>query len=493
MAVEDFRKYLTSTYSSSDLKERFGLTDVRYVTAPRMESAPAKLNDPLLQAWTEFRCQQLTCYYAEMSSFIRSIKSSVAVDNNPSSGISGDRIIWEQGVDYPRLLSEVDAAWSEEGNTATVTEEGILVSKIRTFKAAARLNRRIFCYTWGADSNWGYQENTGSLLQMAESMAYNRQCLGMVGIVNAIPDLPSEPRQYIRFFHENFDLYRGITSIADVALFYSFSSMGFNEDRPTKSFMLAAQTLIQGRLLFDILFDQQLENISKYRVLLLADQECLSDRQLQIVRNFVNQGGGLVVTEHSSLYTERKERRRDFGLKDCLGVSALPWKGPASPESILPGGPVQTQMGQGKVVYIPEIILAEVKMSFPNKNKRQHLWPLPANSQILHDAVKTVMKGNCTVQTSAIASPYVTVELVSQKSGERMVLHLLNYDYVRTPSMKDLQISISIPAGKQVAHIRTLSPDENGREQQLRWSTAETVTFTVPSLRIYTVVVLDLV
>jgi len=87
----------------------------------------------------------------------------------------------------------------------------------------------------------------------------------------------------------------------------------------------------------------------------------------------------------------------------------------------------------------------------------------------------------------------VTVELVSQKSGERMVLHLLNYDYVRTPSMKDLQISISIPAGKQVAHIRTLSPDENGREQQLRWSTAETVTFTVPSLRIYTVVVLDLV
>jgi hypothetical protein len=327
---------------------------------------------------------------------------------------------------------------------------------------------------------------------MAESMAYNRQCLGMVGIVNAIPDLPSETRQYIRFFHENFDLYRRVTTIADVALLYSFSSMGFNPDRPATSFMLAAQTLIQGRLPFDILFDQQLESVLKYRVLLQADQECLSDRQLQIIRDFVHQGGGLVVTEHSSLYTEQRERRRDFGLKDCLGVSALPWKGPAFPESILPGGPVQTQMGQGKVVYIPEILPAEVKIPFPNKSKRQHLWPLPANSQILHDAVRTVMKGKCTVQTSVIASPDVTVELVSQKADERMVLHVLNYDHVRTPSLKDPRISISIPSGKQVAHIRALSPDENGWEQQLRWSTAEVVTFAVPSLRVYTVVVLDL-
>ncbi|HEV2273743.1 MAG TPA: hypothetical protein VGR96_06225, partial [Acidobacteriaceae bacterium] len=148
LAVEDFRKYLTGNYSASELKDRLGFSDVRFVAPPKLEDFPVRINDPLFQLWAEFRCHQLTSYYAEMASFIRSINPAVAIENNPSTGISGRNVIWEQGVDYPRLLSAIDVAWTEEGDDAVVTPEGALVSKIRTFKAASIMKKKIFCYTW---------------------------------------------------------------------------------------------------------------------------------------------------------------------------------------------------------------------------------------------------------------------------------------------------------------------------------------------------------
>ena len=492
MAIEDFRKYLAASFSPAELQDRLGFSDVRYVTCPALADTPVKINDPLFQMWAEFRCHQLTSYYAEMGSFIRSLNPSVAVENNPSSGLSGRNIIWEQGVDYPRLLSALDVAWTEEGDNAAVTAEGILVSKIRTFKGASIMKKKIFCYTWGADSNWGYGVNTGGLLQMAESMAYNRNCLGMVGIFHGIPNLPEEPRQYIRFYRENFDLYRDGESIADVALLYSFSSMGFNSDRPAVGFMLASQMLIQGQFLFDIIFDQHLSDLSKYRVLFLADQESLSDLQIRQVRDFVQHGGGLVATGQTSLYTERRERRPDFGLKDCFGVSAPPWYGSDIEEEIIPGGPVKSRHGKGNVTYIPEIIPTKMKLPVSGPGRKQHYWGLAANNDVLRDGVLAGMNGTPTVVAGASVSPYVTVEMVHQQAAGRLVLHVLNYNYVRNPVIKDLSFEITLPANRKARSVRTLSPAESGPGMPLDWKGDDRIAFRVPAVRVYAVVVIDL-
>ena len=493
LAVEDFRKYLAAKFSASELQDRLGFSDVRYVAAPRLEDVPVRINDPLLQLWAEFRCHQLASYYAEMASLIRSINPAVAVENNPSSGVSGRNVIWEQGVDYPRLLSTIDVAWTEEGDNATVTPEGALVSKIRTFKAASIMKKKIFCYTWGADGNWGYRPNSGGLLQMAESMTYNRQCLGMVGIFDAVPELPAEPRQYIQFYRQNFHLYRNVESVADVALLYSFSSMGFNSDRPSVSFMLASQMLIQGQFLFDIIFDQHLNDLSKYRVLFLADQESLSDRQIQQIREFVTQGGGLVATGHTSLYTERRERRPDFGLKDCFGVSAPAWYGSDVEEPNVPGGPVQNRVGKGKVTYFPEITPTSMKLPHQGPGRKQHYWNLPANNNELNNGVLAAMNGAPTVRLTSSASPYITLEMIHQQAENRVVLHILNYDHARNPELQDLAFEATLPASRKVRSVRALSPDQPGANEQLEWNGNSRIAFRVPTLKVYTVVVIELV
>ncbi len=489
LAIEDFRKYLSAKYSPAQMKDRMGFSDVRYVVAPDIEHAPLTLDDPLFQEFAEFRCHQLTSYYAEMRSYIHSLNSAVAIDCNPSSGISGRDLIWQQGVDYPRLLNEVDVVWTEEGDAAGVTPEGILISKIRTLKTASSRKKHVFCYTWGATGNWGYTENAGSLLQMAESMAYNSQCLGMVGNVNAIADLPSQPRQYIRFFHDNFDLYRGTNSVADVALFSSFASIGFDQGGPLRSFMLASQTLIKDRLLFDIIFDEDLENLSKYRALFLPDTESLSDRQIEIIHKFVMNGGGLVATELTSLYNERRKRRRNFGLKDLFGVSDLP-NDSRSPDAPLSDDLVRT--GKGRVVYLPEIKPAIAKDGAAGVRLSQQRWALPANHQEISDAVLKSLGGNGTLQMPIAAFPYVTVELASQAAEDRLILHLVNYNHNQTSRLSNVPVGITIPEDKRVKRIRMLTPDHPDKIEPVAWKKDESVSFNVPSLEIYSIVVFDL-
>ncbi|MHB1953505.1 MAG: alpha-amylase family protein [Sulfobacillus sp.] len=490
LAIQDFRKYLSSKYAPSELKERLGFSDPRYVIAPQLDGSLHTLDDPLFQEWTDFRCHQLSAYYAEMSSFIRSINPSVAVDNNPSSGMAGRNTIWEQGVDYSRLLRTVDVAWTEEGDNAGVAPNGVLVSKIRSYKVASIMQKRIFCSTYGAVGGWGHEHHGGGLLQMAESMAYNSQGIGMVGGFHDLQHLPAKPQEYIRFFHDNFQIYRSPKSVADVALLYSFSTMAFNNEGPQVSFMLASQMLIQNRLLFDIVFDQHLENLSKYRVLFLADQQCLSDRQIELVHEFVMQGGGLIATEQTSLYTDRRKRRRDFGLKECFEILAPRWNGPAAHEASRSGNPVRRSIGKGRAVYVPEILPAVNKPL--HDAMRSQYWVPALNQESLHEEVLWALGGNPTVKALDPVSPYVTFELVHQETENRLILHVLNYDHARTPLIQNVHVEATIPTGKKVEHLEMLTPDKDEKSFHLNWSGVQTVRFTLPSLQIYSLVVFHL-
>jgi hypothetical protein len=80
--------------------------------------------------------------------------------------------------------------------------------------------------------------------------------------------------------------------------------------------------LLEGRFLFDFVHEEKLgaEDLSKYSALLLPNTALLSDQQCQQLRAYVGAGGSLLATFESSLYTERNERRSDFGLADVFGI-----------------------------------------------------------------------------------------------------------------------------------------------------------------------------
>ena len=82
--------------------------------------------------------------------------------------------------------------------------------------------------------------------------------------------------------------------------------------------------LLDGRFLFDFVHEDrlQLERIKKYAAIVLPNIALLSDEQCQQLRDYVGQGGSLLATFETSMYTERNERRADFGLADVFDINA---------------------------------------------------------------------------------------------------------------------------------------------------------------------------
>jgi hypothetical protein len=487
LAAKDFRDYLQSTYSPQELKERLGFSNVKYVVPPVIERPVAVIDDPLFQLWTDFRCRQLNQYYAWMKAYVHSLSSTAVIDSNPSSGMAGTNTIWEQGISYPGLFPHMEISWTEEGNYAGVTPDGILVSKIRTYKTGSILGTQIVTYTAGGGYYGGEGGNRAS---MAESMVFNRQSLGMVGGILKAAELPEDQKRYIQFFSQKFKYYRDVENVPDVAVLYSYASMAFNNGRPAVSFMLFTQALIQARVPFDIIFDQHLQNLSKYRALVLADQECLDGEQMNLIREFVAHGRGLVATEQSSLYTTRRLRRPDFGLKDLFKISAPLWQGPRAPEKNLQIGPRQNTIGRGRVAYIPSVQPAIEKS--PAANMSSKYWKLPLNSKELIEAVRWAAGGSLSLEVTAPDTGALVAELMDQPAHGRRLVHLVNYAGPQGKQVSDVEVSVELPEGNRTRAITLLSPDGNesrtvaGRVEQGR------VGFMVPCIETYTMAVLEL-
>jgi len=60
--------------------------------------------------------------------------------------------------------------------------------------------------------------------------------------------------------------------------------------------------------------------LKPYQLLVLPNVGCMSDAQVEAVRDWVRQGGSLLATTESSLFDENCAPRRDFALGDVLGL-----------------------------------------------------------------------------------------------------------------------------------------------------------------------------
>ena len=80
--------------------------------------------------------------------------------------------------------------------------------------------------------------------------------------------------------------------------------------------------LLEGRFTFDFIHEDDLsmENLKKYRAVLLPNTALLGDRQCQELESYVNAGGSLFASFETSMYTERNQPRANFGLANIFGI-----------------------------------------------------------------------------------------------------------------------------------------------------------------------------
>jgi len=474
--VEGFRAFLRAKYPPEKRRERFGFENVDYVNPPQWnrQNQPQKMAiifDPAIQEWIDFRCQVMADALRQMAEYARSLNPQVAIEINPH-GITGGNRAWENAIDHARLLTTTDVFWTEEENPCVYLPDGRLISKIRSYKLARAFHNILLAYI--ADNP----------VAMGECLAFN-QTLGFAGTA----PIPPAMLQYVAFYRKNRELYLGTEDVATVGVLRSHASLTYHHARAQLSAILTEQALIQSRVPFHLIFDEPLPDLSKLRVLILPDSECLSDEQLARIRTFVENGGGLVAIGQAGLYDEWRRLRVEPGLKGLAeGQSRAPDYEEEVQETAAAGGTMRrNQAGKGRVVYLPAVEfdgpLPEAEAYFNIGNR---FWKRPKNWEQIIDAVRWAANEDPPLE---IAGPdFLVANLVEQAGRQRRMIHLVNYDARNTPTISSVAVTCAVPEGK-VAKDVSLYEVEGDSPRVLSFRPGPSwVSFTISEVKTYSVI-----
>ncbi len=418
-SVARFRAFLGERFSAEQL-ENMGISDPATVKPP-MTGAP---DNPLRRAWLDFSCQSLTASYHDMSRYGRTLREDILVECNP--GGVGGRI--RPPVNHGTLLQGGEAFW-DEGRPPGYAQ-GRLRSRIPTYKVARRMDNMAFCYATNP-------------LEMAESMAFNLDCLGCICWFEygEVVEKPASQKPvsgaiipYVRFFRGRRELLRDAAVVADVAVLRSFPSQVYGDPQFASLTSEVEQALILNRVPFQIIYDHHLEELGRYRVLILANCVALSDQQIQQILRYVRQGGRLCLLGPAGTHDESMIPRKSPPFENIPGVRKL-----------------SVEKKDSVVEAVRDICGSELSLSIVGP------------------------EGLCS-------------ELTERKN--RRLVHLVNYR--SGGAAKNVVVRVALPPGVKAKRVRLASPL---RERDAALSFAERgsgVEFSVSGVDVYEIAVVEL-
>ncbi|MHB2008003.1 MAG: beta-galactosidase trimerization domain-containing protein [Acidobacteriaceae bacterium] len=477
--VNGFRKYLRTKYSPAQLRERFGFENVSFVNPPQWNSddPPDQMEiiyDPAFQEWIDFRCQTMADALQQVSGYAKSLHPEVAIEINPG-GINGENRPWTSAIDHARLLKFTESFWSEERDMPAYLPDGRLISKIRSYKLARIYNNVML--TYAADDPVG----------MAEALAFN-QTLGFVGSNPLSP----ETLRYIDFYRKNRDMYLQSEDVTTVAVFRSYASLTYNNFGTQLSAILVEQALIQSRVPFAIIFDEHIHRLSKYKVLVLPNSECLSEEQISLIRLYVEKGGGLVVTEQSGLYDNWRRVRTKPGLSGLVEgqISGDAYQEDVKSQRNNAGVPSRKQVGAGRVAYLPAVQFAgALPPASPYFAITNSWWKRPQNWRDIFDSVHWAAGGQLPLMLDG--PEFLIANCTLQAGKQRFLVHLVNYNATETPTIARQKVRVVLPQNKKAQKVTLYAPDLNDARALNFTNDGSSVEFTVREMKTYAFIAIE--
>jgi hypothetical protein len=297
-------------------------------------------------------------------------------------------------------------------------------------------------------------------LEMAESMAFNLDCLGCVfwfeyGNIVSMPGSkePMSPalERSIRFYHARRDLFRDARVVADMAVLRSFPSLAYGDPNQAGLTALAEDLLMENRRCFQIIHDHQLGDLSRYRALVLAGCTALSDQHVDQIRRFVAQGGRLCVIGSPATHDQWMLAR----AKPALG----------------------------------DLPTAAVVQVFPKDDWLARIDHACGELSLSIRAASPQAEGPPPSTRATPEAPLGLCAELSEQAARRLV-HLVNYR--SDGPIREVAITVRVPSGRQVHAVTLASPDHDAEVTVPFQEQAGVVRFTVPQVGVYEVAAIDL-
>jgi Beta-galactosidase len=470
--IQAFHNFLKQRYPTKEaVMRRFGLPDVEWIRvnewdSPTQPDGLAALNDPVLQEWVRFRCQSLANYTNDLHDYVKGLNPDVVVHLNIKGVYSFNRY-WTNAVYHPLFADHVDVlSFDTGGYDARIDPAtGALVSQIRSYKMARRL---------GASCEDSMRDDIRAAIHMA--FGFQKPVAGYAGAPFGSGG-HNVFTPFLEFFREyNQRYYTGADNVADVAVLRNWPSMAYSINSTYVPATLMEQVLIQYKIPFDLLFDEQLDRIGRYGAVILAGQECVSNDQAETLLNYVRGGGSLVLTGNTGQYNQWRERRRTN-----------------------PFLPARTE-GKGRIVYIPEIVRADARTSrtaaddqdpepgaSPTRTQRMSpaQWVLPKNHEEIYKNIVEAMPKGLSITTEA---PLTTVmELLNRPATRETIAHFINFD--RQNKLAPFRAALRRQFPGRVKSVTCFTPDADDPAPVSFQESGETVSFIVPSTKLYSMIV----
>ena len=248
--------------------------------------------------------------------------------------------------------------------------------------------------------------------------------------------------------------------VADVAVLRGRAVSLYGPDEAVENAYLFEQAMITEHVPFTIIFDQHLDDLSKYRTVALPDVRMLEDSQIDKLVKYVEQGGGLVITDQTAT-RDRWGRLRT----DPLGRFFR--------KPVAAGQEAYEERGKGRIV----LTHIERPEEFSNGS-------LPLDRRKL---AETVVRAAGSLTFRSDAPIFVGMEFIQQPG--RFLVNLVDFSMGGAKD-KPFVVRISSSVGK-IKGIRFLAPGKSDETVTMKHQPPGTEA-TIPGVDWYGVIVIDL-
>lgn len=505
--IRAFKQFLKRRYPTSEAAfRRFGYPDPDYVVVNDWDvfNSPdsiTTLDDPILQEWTRFRCETVARHCADFYDYIKGLNPKVSVGFNVK-GTYGMNRMWRNGVYHPLLAGKIDFGCFDVGGMGAHLDPrtGALVSEIRSYKTARTVG-------------FSYEELGGRNL----AMAFNPLKYIPGNAWQGGPDLGWERRSFStgeEFFREYAERYYTDTEgVADVAVLRTWPSMAYSIVATLVPTILMEQVLIQHKIPFDIIYDEQMDGIGRYRAIILPGQESLSNAWMDKLTAYARSGGTVLFTGNTADYNDWREMRTTNPLLALMGLpSHRRMLGREEEETLshsqgsAPAAVSVKAIGKGKLVYIPEIvpglagsmetrrggIAGDETASYASQAHGGTFspadWVLPKNHLEIREAIAGNLSEPLSITTEA---PLTTVmEIWTRPKSNETIVHFVNFDTATVPAPFQVRLRNQF-SGRKAASVSYFTPEADEPRKLEFTEQNGVIAFTTPLAKVYSMVVIS--